>query len=91
MGQACLQKKEDARRYGTKTISIPLANSAGERNPRALPTWHIHNQLTHKYIQALHGLTKGKPDLNTPEFWDSLDEKKNMAPVQFSLQPNAQL
>lgn len=84
-------KKEDARRYGTKTISIPLASSAGERNPRALPTWHIHNQLTHKYIQALHGLTKGKPDLNTPEFWDSLDEKKNMAPVQFSPQPNAQL
>lgn len=47
----------------------------GNVNARALPTRRVPNQLTRTYIQALHVLTKGRPDLNTPELWEGLDEK----------------
>jgi len=76
MGQACLRKWR-TQGDGPKTITIPLQSSAWKPNPRALPTWHIQSQLALIYIQALHVLTEGEPDLNTPEFWEGLDEKSH--------------
>lgn len=72
----------------------------GNVNARALPTWHVQNQLMHMYIQALHVLTRGRPDLNTPEFWEGLDEKPHgpgplltaaKCPVLISLKTTAKL
>lgn len=55
-----------------KMITIPLLRNA---KARALPTWDVQNQLLCTYKQALHVLIKGTPDINTPEFWESLDGK----------------
>lgn len=72
----------------------------GNVKARVLPTWPVPNQLVRVYIQALHILTKGRPDLNTPEFWESLDAKAHgpgplllaaKCPVLISLKTTAKL
>lgn len=72
----------------------------GNVKARALHTWDIQNQLVYTYKQTLHVLIRGMPDLNTPEFWGSLDEKPHgsgplltaaKCPVLISLKTMAKL